>query len=138
MKTIHVHTLESPAIEWVLCQLEGCEISRRSQDKSFGMQFMFRKPDWRTVGTATVLNTGDWTTNMPDYLTGKAGDDIIDREKIETTWAITDAEGGGYWRAQNLFTDVYGTTGATRRLAGMRCYIEGKHGDTVEVPEELL
>lgn len=67
----------------------------------------------------------------------KQGDDIIDREKIETRWCVTDSEGNGYWMAQNILTDTYGYSGTTRREAAMRCYVASKLGDEVELPEEL-
>ena len=62
---------------------------------------------------------------------------IIDREKIAANWRITDAEGGGYWQAENLFTDTYGFIGPTALIAAARCYVASKLGETVEVPEEL-
>jgi hypothetical protein len=79
----------------------------------------------------------DWRPTWPNYVNGPGGDDIIDREKIETRWIVMDAEGGGHWLAANLFTDTYGYTGVTRREAAMRCYVASKLGAEVEVPEEL-
>jgi hypothetical protein len=66
------------------------------------------------------------------------GGPIIDREKIETVWVILDANGNGYWKSQNLFTDTYGYMGKTPLIAAMRCYVASKMGNKVEVPDELI
>lgn len=71
---------------------------------------------------------------VPAYSTGSAGDTIIDREKIETRWCVTDGDGSGYWMAQNILTDTYGYSGATRRIAAMRCYVASKFGAEIELP----
>ena len=74
---------------------------------------------------------------VPRYLEHVA-DDIIDREKIETRYVITDSTEPNYWSASCLFTDVYSVSGTTRREAAMRCYVASKLGGEVDVPEELL
>lgn len=71
---------------------------------------------------------------VPSYSTGSAGDDIIDREKIETRWCVTDGEGNGYWMAQNILNNTYGYSGTTRREAAMRCYVASKFGDEIDLP----
>ncbi len=81
--------------------------------------------------------TPTWTVRGPDYLNEKAGDDIIDREKIETCFRITDSDGNGYWVAANLFTSKYGYAGATRREAAMRCHVASQLGDDLEIPKEM-
>lgn len=73
---------------------------------------------------------------MP-YSTSGYADDVIDREKIETRWIVTDSSGGGHWMAQNVLTDTYGCSGVTRREAAMRCFVASKLGDVVDVPEAL-
>jgi hypothetical protein len=144
MKPVKVHNLKSPAIEWVLCQLEGCQIARQphSVHKDGFQIWPFSKPGEETCGAAGLLTNRAWSPSMPDYLTGKAGDDIIDREKIgvECGYGLHRE----HWRASAYVNYLYSSAqrhtmdASTRRLAAMRCYIASKHGDTVEVPEELL
>lgn len=66
------------------------------------------------------------------------GGPIIERERIQVVFRVTDGNGGGYWEAANLFTDTYGYSGATPLLAAMRCYVASKLGTEVEIPGELL
>ena len=68
----------------------------------------------------------------------KQGGKIIERERIQVVFRVTDGNGGGYWVAANLFTDTYGYSGATPLLAAMRCYVSSKLGPEVEIPEEIL
>jgi hypothetical protein len=95
--------------------------------------------------TGAALN---WAVNHAERLTGilapvnycgkwEHGGPIIEREKIETVWVILDANGKGYWKSQNLFTDTYGYMGKTPLIAAMRCYVASKLGDDIDVPEEL-
>lgn len=66
------------------------------------------------------------------------GGPIKEREKIETRWIITDSEGGGYWQAANLFTDIYGYTHQKSELtAAMRCFVAGKLGEEVDIPDAI-
>lgn len=66
------------------------------------------------------------------------GGPIIERERIQVVFRVTDGNGGGYWEAANLFTDTYGYSGATPLLAAMRCYVASKLGTEVEIPYALL
>ena len=52
------------------------------------------------------------------------GGEIIEREKIQVVYRITDGDGNGYWEASCLFTDVYHVMGDTALVAAMRCYVE--------------
>lgn len=77
----------------------------------------------------------------PEFLFHKlweAAGPIIERERIQVVFRVTDGNGGGYWEAANLFTDTYGYSGATPLLAAMRCYVSSKLGSEVEIPGELL
>lgn len=82
-----------------------------------------------------------WTVHGKNYLTGSAGDDIIDREKIGTEPCCPNR-----WRARapriavvdgTEYSDPVRADGATRREAAMRAYAAAKLGDDVDIPEEL-
>lgn len=85
------------------------------------------------IAAASGVYKGTWRPTVNWSQMGP----IIEREKIATHWRITDAEGGGYWQAENLFTDTYGVIGTTQLIATARCYVMSKLGQEVEIPEEL-
>lgn len=68
------------------------------------------------------------------------GDNIIDREHISVSW------NGQQWLAAAISNDPdleclrYGHRqwGDTRRIVAMRCYVAGKLGLEVDIPQELL
>jgi len=65
------------------------------------------------------------------------GGPIIEREGINI--GTIDALNGPYWEAHMPYgmSDDFGA-GPTPLIAAMRCYVDSKLGDEVEVPEELL
>lgn len=72
---------------------------------------------------------------------------IIEQEKIETRWIILEVDHDapepakatkGYWQAANLLTDTYGYMGPTMMIAAMRCFVAGRLGDEVDVPESIV
>lgn len=78
---------------------------------------------------------------------GDVATQIIEREKIETRWIILEVDHDapepkkatkGYWQAANLLTDTYGYTGPTMLIAAMRCFVAGRLGDEVDVPESIV
>lgn len=65
----------------------------------------------------------------------KRGDDIIDREKIDTEYFRSEE----LWYASVFLTDEYVQhSGTTRREAAMRAYVASKLGDEIEIPKELM
>lgn len=56
------------------------------------------------------------------------GGAIIERERIAIAWHMT------HWVA---WTGVIEHKGETPLIAAMRCYVSGKLGDEVDIPEEL-
>lgn len=94
--------------------------------------------DW-AVAQCLGYQEGDFCVQHDTFSTNPAAAyPIIEREKIEVRWIITDANGGGYWSAANLFTDTYGCSGPTPLIAAMRCFVESKLGNAIEIPEVLL
>lgn len=81
--------------------------------------------------------TQTWTVAGPDFLTGRAGDDIIDRECISSQY-----ESDQLWNAHlgwNGYTlqPMFWASGTTRREAAMRAYVASKLGDEIELPQEF-
>ena len=75
------------------------------------------------------------------------GGQIIDREGISTTPCYTGGRrntGADAWRADIAFKDGIFTLGENTQyavsalIAAMRCYVQSRLGDEVEIPEELL
>ncbi len=103
--------LEGPALEWAVAVCEG------------------RKPQ---VAIALVKSGSlSYSTNFD------AGGPIIEREEIHTFTQ--------YPRAPNFPKVWYGRfkgrvlgQGPTWLIAGLRCFVAAKLGETVEVPDELI
>lgn len=95
-----------------------------------------------TVGTAWIFDVGGATTQIFKYSSKwVAGGPIIEREKIAIAWISTEyAEKGMGWEAYSMAEEkqYYDMVGPTPLVAAMRCYVESKLGDEVEVPEELV
>ena len=85
-----------------------------------------------------------WTVTGPDYLTGQAGDAVIDRHRISTVrlndlYFPSGNEKGEHWEAYFCATCAGEKRyGATRREAAMRAYVASKLGEEVEIPDEFL
>jgi len=109
MKTVQTSELIGPALDYAV-----------------GIALNLPAPYWN--GNHCAAFSTDWAQGGP----------ILEREKIETVYRITDPTGAGYWQATNLFTDTYGYTGPSPLIAAMRCFVASKLGNAVEVPEELL
>ena len=73
----------------------------------------------------------------PNYLNWSDAGPVIERERIELK--IPEAKEFGQWMA--LITDASGDyihrSGPTPLIAAMRCFIQSRLGDEVEIPEEL-
>lgn len=76
------------------------------------------------------------------YVTGPAGDDIIDREMITTDAGDGSFKGDRTWEAhlpnQIPMHKDEEITGSDRRTAAMRCWCVFKLGEEVEIPDELM
>jgi hypothetical protein len=105
--------LAGAALDWAVAKCEGAYSVNVDTDidgtKRVNYGGMY--PEWST----------DWSQGGP----------IIEREGISTEYAIDPDK----WCA-NIMADqeVYGPTPL---IAAMRCYVDSKLGDEVDVPEEL-
>ena len=118
---IKTSNLIGPALDWAVAKCEG-------------YQAVFTNGSIRPVFRKCEAVEGTWPCYSTEWVVGGP---IIEREKIEVRWVITDSEGGGYWWTQNLFTDTYGRTGSTPLIAAMHCYVASKLGEEVDIPDEL-
>ena len=67
------------------------------------------------------------------------GGQIIDREHISTTWVVSSYPTiAGCWSAHIPGGNGRLLHAPTRLVTAMRCYVQIKLGDEVDVPEELL
>jgi hypothetical protein len=88
-------------------------------------------------------NRGNWHVQMQghpgrfDPTTGRVGDDIIDREYIDTLTMWDGGEKPEGWRAEAVGGFTW-AEGATRREAAMRCYALKKLGEDIDIPKELM
>jgi hypothetical protein len=87
--------------------------------------------DWAVAKCEYFPVRDGFDDNCPEYSTDWAqGGPIIDRERI----CLID-QGGDYWQGLWGWKEAFGPT---PMIAAMRCYVAGKMGDEVDVPEELL
>jgi hypothetical protein len=113
--------LTGAGLDWAVAKCEGALGHYVQPNEKRGTT------KWEIVPSTRRYST-DWSQ----------GGHIIDREKIETVYRITDHTGAGYWQAANLFTDTHGYIGPTPLIAAMRCYVASKFGEAVEIPDQLL
>ena len=100
--------LTGAALDWVVAQAEG---------KTWAV---WRFVEWHSDGDLNYST--DWAQ----------GGLIIEREEISIVRVNSEL-----WDAHMSNVNFY-ESGATPLIAAMRCYVAGKLGDEVEVPEELL
>jgi hypothetical protein len=123
MKT-DTETLTGLALTYAVALAEG----------GTGLSFDTVATWWITInGKDRALSSG-WAQAFTP-LTGKDGDDIIDREKIDTDYDWGDKSWHAVIRLHDEYVEVWGTT---RREAAMRCFVASRLGDEVEIPEALL
>jgi hypothetical protein len=80
---------------------------------------------------------GDHTHRPRGYSTDpELGQPIVDRENIELNYGGNSGSGEG-WGAEYVDFNAEGY-GATRLIAGMRCFVASKLGSEVAVPDELV
>lgn len=90
--------------------------------------------DWAVAKCEGALPASydDWKQTWPRYSTDWAqGGPIIEREGITLRCGLHG------WDAELEEFDAI-SHGPTPLIAAMRCYVAGKLGDEVEVPEELV
>jgi hypothetical protein len=117
-KTVKISELTGAALDWAVAQIE----SGAGTDKA--------EKQWRYFGRVFHPST-DWAQGGP----------IIERAGMYIS-IQNDDHGNRYsgtarWWAQ-MDCRVHTAYGPTPLVAAMRCYVAGKLGDSVEVPEELL
>ena len=126
MKTVQVSEAVGNTLDWLVAKCEGHE-SRCA--------WMLEKDGyiaWQNYEQA-------WGNPIPKYSTdGGIAVPIIEREGISVEF--NKAPFKSLWVAYKLEPSEEDEPqgGPTFLIAGMRCYIASKLGDTVEVPEELL
>jgi hypothetical protein len=135
---IKVSESTGAALDWAVAQCEGDEFIATSGVNGIGMDY-----------EATRYST-NWAQGGP----------IIEREDISTVFCSGDlGEPRSYWVAvaeqqgwdwgygpyheqdeeKSIHLYKSGTyTGPTPLIAAMRCYVTGKMGDEVDIPDELF
>jgi hypothetical protein len=85
--------------------------------------------DWAVAqceGLASYIEVVEGFKPSTDWVQGGS---IIEREKIELEWS-----GSNWWAMIRADEE---TCGFTPLIAAMRCYVESKLGEEIEIPEEL-
>ena len=108
--------LTGAALDWAVAKCAGHNVFI----KHAPLQVMYTPKGKRSFYIYTPST--DWAQGGP----------IIERERI-TVMALSND-----WEAQSQKRPVVCIEGPTALIAGMRCYVASKLGDTVEVPPELL
>lgn len=104
--------LSSEALDWAVWKIEHCNA----------------KTDDELIAALSPFNpSSNWAQAGP----------IIEREQITISWQ------GAIWVGSKFNVRVndeyeFQNSGPTALVAAMRCYIESKLGDVVEVPNELV
>ena len=112
---IQTSELTGAALDWAVAKCEGAYAPSVETDidgtKRINYGGMY--PEWST----------EWAQGGP----------IIEREGIATDFD----KPNGIWCASDN-ADPIAYYGPTFLVAGLRCYVASKLGDTVDIPEELL
>ena len=128
---IRTQDLIGPALDWAVAKAEDNEDCRdpyvtRTRD---GMEtyvkvttFSGYEADWEP--------SADWSQAGP----------IIEREKITLDYDF-DGQGLSLWTARKYAFDgtlLWAESGDSPLIAAMRCFVQSRLGDKVEIPEELM
>lgn len=109
--------LSGAALDWAVAKCEGVN------DEVFRLYYTPTEPsDYDAHGYPEFHYSTIWAQ----------GGAIIEREEISIVRVNSEL-----WDAHMSNVNFY-ESGATPLIAAMRCYVAGKLGDEVEVPEELL
>lgn len=121
MKT---NELTGTALDWAVAKCEGGEGLWYDTVSTYWVKIkgydLALKPGWAQSFTPST----DWAQGGP----------IIEREKIQ----IGIGSNSGSWCANQLGSGHAWVTASTPLIAAMRCYVESKLGDEIEIPSELL
>ena len=124
MKT---HQLTGVALDWAVAQCEEVELV---YDRMHG---------WWETSDPYYAEPNDPEMFSPSTNWAQGGP-IIEREKIELEHMRGAGDAGeDVWVATRMERPAFAeASGSTMLEAAMRCYVESKLGDEVEIPEELL
>ena len=103
--------LQGAALDWAVAKIE------------------FPDPDYEDADRFVYIH-GDDEFHFTPSTDWAQGGPIIERERI----CLID-QGGDYWQGLWGWKEAFGPTFL---IAAMRCYVAGKLGDEVDIPEELL
>jgi len=112
--------LTGAALDWAVAKCEGYEIVRMRGNE---ITFLDRTEDG-ALSEKHINYSTDWSQGGP----------IIEREGINIIQS-------GSWLAEmdaDRSGGVISAEGETPLIAAMRCFVEFKLGDEVEIPQELL
>ena len=86
--------------------------------------------------TTPNITYGDIYRPSADW---EQGGPIIEREKINVRFITSNASTPPCWAYMSMESDDFSVEewGDTPLVAAMRCYVESKLGEEVEIPEEL-
>ena len=136
MKTIKVAEATGPVLDWLVARIEDLPL------RLDPMGFKADAPGSREAGWWV------WLAQPGSMLVGPGGDTVGRRfYSPSTKWAaggqIIEREGISIYRMTSDWSAAYNPSGAaqdgpTPLIAAMRCYVAGRLGDTVKVPEELV
>jgi hypothetical protein len=119
---IKTSELIGPALDWAVAKCEEQKIRWDSDDQAF----IFR--DREEDADREYSPSTDWAQ----------GGAIIDQEGISVR-CVAKCVSGFVWSATELYIhEEDGIEGPTALVAAMRCYVESKLGDEVDMPEKLL
>lgn len=133
---IPIATLTGVQLDYAVALAEGYKFGRpRRLPNAHFYLFPLSRPDWKTLG-AVALHSDGWGENVPRFSTGPAGDEIIDRECIDTMHI---RHKGWSARIDRRSTEQPPVTGRgnTRREAAMRCWAVFKLGEEIEMHEVI-
>jgi hypothetical protein len=109
---IKTSELIGPALDWAVAKCEGVAITKYPESPSLFLGSGFNK-----YRPAT-----DWAQGGP----------IIEREEIAV------GKGWEQWAAFKDADTEDGVVGITPLIAAMRCYVESKLGNMVDIPDEFI
>jgi hypothetical protein len=120
---INTSELTGAALDWAVAQCEGHLIAKHRRGGDIRIHTPYPKPMFSR--TIPFCPSTDWVQ----------GGTIIEREKISVEPCWDDVS---IWVASMFEPDCkFNRIGNTPLIAAMRCYVAGKMGDEIEIPEEL-
>lgn len=102
----------------------------------YGSKKVYINPDIRRKGIWVIPQKNGGKNHFHPSKSWGQGGAIIERDFI----SLINAVGDDVWSAYPIADDpvAHRKSGPTPLIAAMRCYVAGKLGDEVEIPEELL